>query len=138
MDDAGTSSSQKHLGEHDDVRPGSRLCENSNFEFARRNIVSIAFNRKRTLLPITVEWRQDRKQFCALSARARFHTAWVKNGSVRARAARPFYPQVQTSSPGPGMSVWCQMLTSHPRPEAHSIGKFLVLKCSCGSGQFLD
>src|ERR1700681_2239132 len=24
MDDAGTSSSQKHLGEHDDVRPGSK------------------------------------------------------------------------------------------------------------------
>src|SRR5450432_3087685 len=47
-----------------------------------------AFNRKRTLLPITVERRQDRKQFCALSARARFHTAWVKNGSVWARAAR--------------------------------------------------
>jgi hypothetical protein len=59
------------------VRFGSRLCENSNVEFAR-NIVSIAFNRKRTLLPITVEWRQDRKQFCALSARAPFHTAWVQ------------------------------------------------------------
>jgi len=33
---------------------------------------------------------------------------WVKNRSVRVRAARPFYPQVQTSSARPGMSVWCQ------------------------------
>src|SRR5450432_1555854 len=32
---------------------------------------------------------------------------WVKNGSVRARAARPFYPQVQTSSACPSRSVWC-------------------------------
>src|SRR5450631_3174196 len=28
--------------------------------------------------------------------------------SVRARAAHPFYPQEQTSSACPGMSVWCQ------------------------------
>jgi hypothetical protein len=65
------------------VKCGSRLCENSNVEFARRNIVSVAFNRKRTLLSITVEWRQDRKQFCALSARARFHTAWVNTGLMQ-------------------------------------------------------
>jgi hypothetical protein len=31
-----------------------------------------------------------------------------KNGSARARAARPFYPQVQTSSACPSMSLWCQ------------------------------
>ena len=37
--------------------------------------------------------------------------SWVKNGSVRARAARPFYPQEQTSSACPGMSVWCQQPT---------------------------
>jgi len=43
-----------------------------------------------------------------LKNKKRFHTAWVKNGSVRARAARPFYPQEQTSSACPGMSVWCQ------------------------------
>src|SRR5450631_226399 len=66
-----------------EVRSGSSLCENSNVEFARRNIVSIAFNRKRTLLPITVEWRQDRKQFCALSARAGFHAAWTRSGQHR-------------------------------------------------------
>src|SRR5216684_1605530 len=33
-----------------------------------------------------------------LKNKKRFHTAWVKNGSVRARAARPFYPQEQISS----------------------------------------
>jgi hypothetical protein len=33
---------------------------------------------------------------------------WVKNGSVQARAARPFYPQEQMPSACPGMSVWCQ------------------------------
>jgi hypothetical protein len=32
----------------------------------------------------------------------------VKNGSARVRAARPFYPQEQTSSACPNMSVWCQ------------------------------
>src|ERR1700681_5090769 len=64
------------------------LCENPNVEFARRNIVSIAFNRKRTLLPITVEWGQDRKQFCALSARARFHTAWTQSGTRHLRSVR--------------------------------------------------
>ena len=34
-----------------------------------------------------------------------------QNGSVRARAARPSYPQEQISSACPGMSVWCQKLT---------------------------
>src|SRR5712664_193226 len=33
---------------------------------------------------------------------------WVQNGSVRARAARPLYPQEQTSSACASMSVWCQ------------------------------
>jgi hypothetical protein len=47
-----------------------------------------------------------------LKNKKRFHTAWVKNGSVRARAARPFYPQEQTSSACPGMSVWCQRTKS--------------------------
>jgi hypothetical protein len=41
----------------------------------------------------------------------------AKNGSVRARAARPFYPQVQTSSACPGMSVWCQLLTHAPQQQ---------------------
>src|SRR5450631_2008657 len=66
-----------------EVRSGSSLCENPNVEFARRNIVSIAFNRKRTLLPITVEWGQDRKRFCAVSARAGFHTALYEDFRVK-------------------------------------------------------
>ncbi len=53
-----------------------------------------------------------RKQFWASLARARFYTSWVKNGSVRARAARPFYPQEQTTLACPGMSVWCQCTTA--------------------------
>src|SRR5260370_26909458 len=66
--------------------------------------------------------RQLRKQFCAFFAQARFHTAWVKNGSVRARAARPFYPQEQTSSACTDMSVWCHFRTHAPQQvNDHSI-----------------
>src|SRR6266404_1106530 len=63
-----------------EVRCGSRLCENSDVELARRNFVSITLNRKRTALAVTVEGGQGRKQFCAFSARARFHTAWAQSG----------------------------------------------------------
>src|SRR5258706_11808680 len=59
------------------VRCGSSLCENSYVELARRNSVSITLSRKRTALAVTVEGGLGRKQFCALSARARFHTAWT-------------------------------------------------------------
>ncbi len=59
------------------VRSGSRLCENSYVERARRKFVSITLNNKRTALAVTFERRKERKQFCAFSARARFHTAWV-------------------------------------------------------------
>jgi hypothetical protein len=52
----------------------SRLCENSDVELSRRTFVSIALNKKRTALAGTVERRKERKQFCAFSARARFHT----------------------------------------------------------------
>ena len=58
-----------------DVGFGSWLLENSYVELARRNSVSITLNRKRTALAVTVEGGLGRKQFCALSARARFHTA---------------------------------------------------------------
>jgi hypothetical protein len=34
-------------------------------------------NKKRIALAITIERRKERKQFCAFSAHARFHTAWV-------------------------------------------------------------
>src|SRR5216684_2307312 len=59
-------------------RVGPRLCENSDVELARRKFVSITFNNKRTALAVTVERRKERKQFCAFSACARFHTAWTR------------------------------------------------------------
>jgi hypothetical protein len=61
-------------------RFGSRLCENSDVELARRKFVSITLNRKRMALAVAVEGGQGRKQFCAFSARARFHTAWTRSG----------------------------------------------------------
>jgi hypothetical protein len=64
------------------VRNGSRLCENSDVGLARRKFVSTTSNNKRTVLAVTVERRKERKQFCAFSARARFHTAWVKTGNT--------------------------------------------------------
>jgi hypothetical protein len=56
-----------------------------------------------------------------------FHTAWVKNGSVRVRAARPFYPQQQTSSACPGMSVWCQFQTSMSMVTTVGDATFFIL-----------
>ena len=53
------------------------LCENSNVELARRKFVSIALNRNRTALAVAVERGKGRKQYCAFSARARFHTGWT-------------------------------------------------------------
>src|SRR5258706_4889035 len=63
---------QQFRAEH--VSVGSRLCENSDVELARRNFVSIALNRKRTVLAVAVVRGKGRKQFFALSARAWFHT----------------------------------------------------------------
>src|ERR1700757_4354991 len=54
----------------------TRLCKNSDVELARRKFVSIALNEKRSDLPVTVGRRKESKQFCAVSARARCHTAW--------------------------------------------------------------
>src|ERR1700730_4298316 len=84
-----------------------RLCKNSDVELARRKFVSIALNKKRRQLPVTVGRRKERKQFCAFTARARFHTAWV---IFRLRAASqpgPLIPQEQTSGDWIGMSVSC-------------------------------
>src|ERR1700693_842062 len=62
------------------VADGSRLCENSEVGLARRTFVSNRLNKKRTSLSVSVESSKERKQFCAFSARRRFHTAWVKTG----------------------------------------------------------
>src|ERR1700681_4630115 len=69
-----------------------KLCENSDVELARRNFVSITLNGKRTALAVTVKGGQGRKQFCAFSARARFHTAWVIGYRNPMSALRPFFP----------------------------------------------
>jgi hypothetical protein len=71
---------------------GSRLCENPDLELSRRTFVSITLNKKRTALAGTVERRKERKQFCAFSARARFHTAWVRLGSGDDFAESPLHP----------------------------------------------
>jgi hypothetical protein len=42
-------------------------------------------NKKRTALAVTIERRKERKQFCAFSARARFHTAWTPGGHQPSR-----------------------------------------------------
>ena len=53
----------------------NRLCENSDVELSRRTFVSTATNKKITVLASAIERREERKQFCASSARGRFHTA---------------------------------------------------------------
>jgi hypothetical protein len=57
-----------------------RLCENSEVKLSWRMFVSNTLNKKRTALADTAERRKERTQFCSLSTRARFHTAWVKLG----------------------------------------------------------
>src|SRR5258707_13717605 len=84
-----------------------RLCENSDVELARRKFVSITLNKKRTALAVTVERRKERKQFCAFSARARFHTAWVISGPDGAEMPLPLYPRKRTFGDTTAMSVLC-------------------------------
>src|SRR5216684_9354998 len=86
------------------VRVGSRLCENSDVELARRKFVSITSNNKRTALAVTVERRKERKQFCAFSARARFHTPWVNRVTSTMRRSLPVFPDQRTFLGSIGMS----------------------------------
>jgi hypothetical protein len=72
-----------HRGTASKVCCGSRLCENSDVELARREFVSITLNKKRTALAVVVEGGKGRKQFCAFSARARFHTALYEDFRVK-------------------------------------------------------
>src|SRR5258706_6283526 len=92
-----------------DVRCGSRLCENSDVELARRKFVSITLNNKRTALAVTVERRKERTQFCAFSARARFHTAWVKSCPDGPEVQLPLYPRKRTQVGHRAMSEKCQI-----------------------------
>src|SRR5437899_7272224 len=80
---------------------GSWLCENSDVELAHRNFVSITLNRKRTALAAQSKGGQGRKQFCAFSARARFHTARVIFGSRHRHRRGLLCPHKRTSSVRP-------------------------------------
>jgi hypothetical protein len=75
--------------------------------------------------------RNRKRQLCDRATSGKWHStglsiyqvrcrSWVKNGSVRARAARPFYPQEQTSSACPGMPVWCHFRTHAPQQNCIS------------------
>jgi hypothetical protein len=79
-------------------RDGPRLCENSDVELTRRNFVSIRLNRKRPALAVPSKGGQGRKQFCAFSARARFHTAWTHNRHSAIIAIYPV-PEGQLCAP---------------------------------------
>jgi hypothetical protein len=105
------------------VRVGSRLCEKSNARRRRRKFFSTIVRRGGSMLLMHPEMQFGRMMFSAFCQRATFHTAWVKNGSVRARAARPFCPQEQISSACPGMSVWCQDRTGGRACADRSIGR---------------
>jgi hypothetical protein len=58
------------------VRYCPRLCENSDARLACRTSFSISSMWESVALATTVRRRKLRKQFCAFSAVARFHTAW--------------------------------------------------------------
>ena len=62
---------------------GPACVKTPDVELARITFVSITLNRKRTALAVAVERGKGRKQFCAFSARARFHTGWVKTGKAQ-------------------------------------------------------
>src|SRR5450631_2713963 len=79
-----------------EVRSGSRPCENSDVELSRRMFVSITLNKKRTTLAGAVKRRKERKQFCAFSARGRFHTAWVIRRHRPMIEQRPLHLQERT------------------------------------------
>jgi hypothetical protein len=62
------------------VRNGSRLCENSRVQFARRKFFSIWSICKPKLLTTAIGGGQKRNRFYALLAHTRFHAAWVDCG----------------------------------------------------------
>src|SRR5438477_12561745 len=85
----------------------ARLCENSDVGLARRKFVSITLNKKRTALAVTVERGKERKQFCAFSARARFHTAWVRIGPFDVHGSGLLCPRKRKSRDAITKSVFC-------------------------------
>src|SRR6202022_1808453 len=77
---------------------GSSLCENVRQPTMHRIVFSIFVCQQKSPVQLVSASTKLRQMFYRQIERRSFHTAWVKNGSVRARAARRFYPQVQTSS----------------------------------------
>src|SRR5712672_2132554 len=65
------------------VRNGSRLCEKSREPRKRRIVFSIAVSRPRLPAQLVSVSMKLRQMFYTQIERRRFHTAWVKNGSVR-------------------------------------------------------
>src|SRR4051794_21025982 len=65
-------------------------------------------------LSVTVEGRKERKQFCAFSARPRFHTAWTRTGHVdRRSSARTIRHGAEEKPPPfalPASGIGAQML----------------------------
>ena len=98
------------------------LCENVREPRMHRIVFSIVVSQRKLLVQLVSASTKLRQMFYTQIERRSFHTAWVKNGSVRARAARRFYPQVQTSSACPGMSVWCHKQSSCAGRTATSCG----------------
>jgi len=81
-----------------EVRFGSRLCENSDVELARRISVSISSLWKPITPATPSARRQLRKQFCAPLAQASFHTAWVKSGFSERPPDAAFLPEANIQS----------------------------------------
>src|SRR6266851_10514439 len=72
----------------------SRLCENSDFEVARRISVSVSSLWEPIAPATSLGRRQLRKQFCASLAQASFHTACARSGHFRkARLLTQFAPR---------------------------------------------
>ena len=107
------------------VHFGSRLCENSDVELPRRMFFSMTLNKKRTTLAGAVKRRKERKQFCAFSARGRFHTAWVIFRLRAASQPSPLIPQLRTCGGSIGMSQKCQ------RRKLRAVEAYSIKLCCC-------
>jgi hypothetical protein len=78
-----------------------RLCENSEVGLACRTFVSNELNKKRIALSGAVKKSKERKQFCAFSARQRFHTGWTHRGHSTAYVTICRKPQQIDQRPQP-------------------------------------
>src|SRR6266851_5501904 len=72
----------------------SRLCENSDFEVARRISVSVSSLWEPIAPATSLGRRQLRKQFCGSLAQASFHTAWVNRVILAVRPTTSSLPRL--------------------------------------------